>query len=79
MTLTEKIRGLFPDLHDLETCLLPILPSGLMVTQLFNLMVGTIPEEKICKHKPTGVIVVDLSHIYKIEDHKADDNGALQH
>jgi len=47
-------------------------------------MVGTIPEEKICKHKPTGVtyssvFVVDLSHISKIEDLKADDNAAWQH
>ena len=92
MTLTDKIRGLFPDMcendfHDPDMHSLPILarqPSGLMVTQLFNLMVGTIPEEKICKHKPTGVtyssvFVVDLSHISKIEDLKADDNGAWQH
>jgi len=42
MTLSDKIRGLFSDMcendfHDPEMHLLPILPSGLMVTQLFNL------------------------------------------
>jgi len=39
-----------------------------MVTELFNLMVGAIPKEKICKQTPTGVtyssvFVVDLLHI----------------
>jgi len=50
---------------------LPILAqqhSGLTVTELFNVMVGAISEEKICKQKPTGVtyssvFVVDLLHI----------------
>ena len=72
----EKIREVFPDMHkndfhDPEMKSLPNLAqqhSGLMVTELFNLMVGGIPEEKICKQKPTGVtyssiFVVDQLHI----------------
>ena len=75
------------DFHDPAIQSLPILtrqPSGLTVTQLFNVMVGTIPQEKICKRKPTGVtysgvFVVNLSHIPQIEDFKADDNGGWKH
>ena len=59
------------DFHDPARRSLPILTrqrSCLTVTKLFNLMVGTIPQENICKCKPTGVtysgvFVVNLSHI----------------
>ena len=75
------------DYHDPETGKLPILarPSqGLSVTQLFQLMVGTVPEKSICHQKPTGVryssvFVVDLSCVSCLDDLRADDNGVWVH
>jgi len=75
------------DYHDPETCKVPILAKpkhGLSVTQLFQLMVGIVPDNCVCYQKPSGVtyssvVVVDLSCVSCLEDLKADDNGAWVH
>ena len=75
------------DYHDPSTQKVPVLarpPHGLLVKQLFQLMVGTLPENRICHQKPVGVryssvFVVDLSGISCLEDLRADDNGTWVH
>ena len=75
------------DYHDPGVHMLPILArpfQGLSVPQLFQLMIGSVPMDRICYRKPTGVVynsvfVVDLSSIIRIEDLRADDNGAWIH
>ena len=75
------------DYHDPETRKVPILARpthGLSVTQLFQLMVGIIPDNCVCYQKPSGVtyssvFVVDLSCVSCLEDLKADDNGVWVH
>lgn len=57
---------------------------GLTVNQLFTLMIGTLPADRICHRKPTsvmynGVFVVDLSSVRCIDDLRADDNGVWTH
>ena len=75
------------DYHDPSTCKVPVLarpPHGLSVKQLFQLIVGSLPEHLICHQKPVGVryssiFVVDLSGISCLEDLRADDNGIWIH
>ena len=75
------------DYHDPLTRKVPILarpPHGLSVKQLFQLMVGSLPEHLICHQKPVGVryssvFVVDLSVVTCLEDLRADDNGTWVH
>ena len=63
------------DYHDVERSI-PVLARplrGLSVTQLFTLMIGTIPADRICQRKPTsvtysGVFVIDLSCVKCIDD-----------
>ena len=46
------------DYHDSTANSLPVLarPSqGISVTQLFTLMVGTVPAKRICHRKPTSI------------------------
>ena len=85
------IRQIIPDVcndyHDPEMKTLPILaqPSqGLTVHQLFTLMIGTVPADRICSRKPTSVrygsvFIVDLSCVKSILDLRADDNGVWLH
>ena len=71
------------DYQDPETHKVPILARpthGFSVTQLFQLIVGIIPDNCVCYQKPSGVtyssvFVVDLSYVSCLEDLKADDNG----
>ena len=73
--------------HDKETCNVPILArpaNGLSVKQLFQVMVGEVPQDRICRRKPTGVtyssvFVVDLSCVSCLDDLRADDNGVWVH
>ena len=75
------------DYHDPETKRLPVLSrtaSGLGVTQLFTLTIGSVPPSKICTRKPTSityssVFVVDLTCVKSIDDLRADDNGVWLH
>ena len=75
------------DYHDPLTRKVPILarpPHGLSVKQLFQLMVGSLPEHLICHQKPVGVryssvFVVDLSVVTCLKDLRADDNGTSVH
>ena len=75
------------DYHDPTTRRVPVLArplQGLSVTQLFTLMIGTVPANRICHRKPTSVtcnsvFVVDLSCVRCIDDLCADDNGAWIH
>ena len=75
------------DYHDPSTRRVPVLarpPHGLSVKQLFQLMIGTLPENRICQQKPVGVkyssvFVVDLSGVSCLEDLRADDNGTWIH
>ena len=75
------------DYHDPQTKRLPVLSrtvSGLGVTQLFTLTIGSVPPNKICTCKPTSVtyssvFVVDLSCVKSIDDLRADDNGVWLH
>ena len=75
------------DYHDPSTRKLPVLcrpPHGLSVKQLFQIMIGTLPENRICHQKPVGVryssvFVVDLSGVSCLEDLRADDNGTWIH
>ncbi len=89
---SEIIRQIIPnvrdhDYYDSETQTLPILARplhGLTVSQLFTLMIGTVPRDRICSRKPTSVrcssvFVVDLSCVDSIEDLRADDNGVWHH
>lgn len=88
---TDVIRLLIPnvtdDYHDPITRQLPILArplDGLNVNQLFTLMIGTVPPNRICYRKPTSVtyssvFVIDLSSIHCIDDLRADDNGVWIH
>ena len=81
------IPDICDDYHDPETRKLPILAhqiEGLGVTQLLTLMIGSVPPDRICTRKPTGVIqnsvfVVDLSCVRCLEDLRADDNGVWVH
>ena len=71
------------DYHDTENKYVPIIArptQGLSVDQLFTLMIGTLPPDRICHRKPTSVtynsaFVVDLSCVRCIDDLRADDNG----
>ena len=83
----EVIRHVIPnvcdDFHDPSTKAVPILArpqQGLTVDQLFALMVGAVPADRICSRKPTSVrfsavFVVDLSRVSSLDDLRADDNG----
>ena len=47
------------DYHDPGVHMLPILArpfQGLSVPQLFQLMIGSVPMDRICYRKPTGVV-----------------------
>ena len=75
------------DYLDWQSKTLPIIArplQGLGVLQLFTLMVGTVPRDRICLRKPTSVtcnsiFVIDLSYIHNIEDLRADDSGVWLH
>ena len=75
------------DYHNPTVNSLPVLARpklGLTVNQLFTLMMGTLPVDRICHRKPTsvtynGVFVVDLSCVHCIDDLRADDNGVWTH
>jgi hypothetical protein len=58
------------DFHDAAARCIPVLarpPQGLNVNQLFSLMLGMIPANRICKRKPTSVtIAVSLSLILPV-------------
>ena len=84
----EIIKQLIPhvieeDYHDPAERSIPVLArplQGLTVRQLFTLMIGTIPEDRICHRKPTSVtyssvFVIDLSYIRCIDDLRGTDNG----
>ena len=85
----EVIKGEIPNVNDndFHSKDLPILARptlGLNVNQLFTLMIGTVPANRICHRKPTSVtysavFVVDLVDIRSIDDLRADDNGAWIH
>ena len=85
----QTIKGEIPNVtdNDFHARDLPILARpirGLNVNQLFTLMIGTVPAERICHRKPTSVtysavFVVDLLGIRNIDDLRADDNGAWIH
>ena len=88
----QVIKKLIPnmtddDYHDPATKSIPVLArplQGLSVTQLFMLMIGTVPADRICHRKPTSVtynsvFVVDLSCVRCLDDLRADDNGAWMH
>ena len=89
--LSDIVRQIVPnvsdDYHDPVTKTLPVLArplQGLSVNQLFTLMFGTVPQDRICSRKPTSVIyssvfVVDLTCVDNIKDLCADDNGAWLH
>ena len=58
--------------------------EGLSVNQLFTLMIGTIPPNRICYRKPTSItyssaFVIDLSSVHCIDDLSADNNGVWIH
>ena len=58
--------------------------QGLTVNQLFTLMIGAVPADRICHRKPTSVtyssvFVIDLSCVQCIDDLRADDNGVWAH
>lgn len=84
------IKSLIPkvddnDYHDFEQNV-PVLSrtrDGLSVLQLFTLMIGSVPADRICCRKPTAVtyssVVVDLTCIHCIDDLRADDNGVWVH
>ena len=75
------------DYHDPTVKSPPVLARpkvGLTVNQLFTLMIGTLPADRICHRKPTsvtynGVFVVDLSCVHCFDDLCADDNGVWTH
>ena len=75
------------DYHDPEVKSIPVIArptQGLSVDQLFTLMIGTLPSDRICRRKPTSVtynsvFVVDLSRVRCIDDLRADDNGVWTH
>ena len=75
------------DYHDPEVKSIPVIArptQGLSVHQLFTLMIGTLPSDRICRRKPTSVtynsvFVVDLSCVRCIDDLRADDNGVWTH
>lgn len=73
-TCDDVIKQLIPnvmdnDYHDVENKFVPVIArptQGLTVEQLFTLMIGTLPSDRICHRKPTSVtynsvFVVDLS------------------
>ena len=87
----DVIKSIIPsvidnDYHD-EARLLPILSrtlEGLTVLQLFTLMIGAVPGDRICRKKPTAItyssiFVIDLLSVHCIDDLRADDNGAWVH
>ena len=73
--------------HDKDTHTIPIMArpvNGLSVKQLFQLMIGEVPSDRICHSKPTrvtysSVFVIDLSCVGRLDDLRADDNGAWVH
>ena len=90
-TPIDIIRSIIPnvtddDFHD-ESKRIPVLsrmPEGLSMHQLFTLMIGTVPADRICHRKPTAVtyssvFVIDLDCVRCIDDLRADDNGAWTH
>ena len=61
--LSDIVRQIVPnvsdDYHDPVTKTLPVLArplQGLSVNQLFTLMIGTVPQDRICSRKPTSVL-----------------------
>lgn len=89
---TEIIKQVIPnvkddDYHDPAAKCLPVLSrtlQGLNVNQLFTLMIGTVPADRICQRKTTSityssVFVVDLSCVQCIDDLRAGDNGMWIH
>ena len=85
------IKSLIPNVnddnyHDFEQNI-PVLSrtrDGLSVLQLFTLMIGSVPADRICCRKPTAVtyssvFVVDLTCVRCIDDLRADDNGVWVH
>ena len=85
--IDRVIPNVSTDYHDPESRTIPILArpvQALTATQLFQLMIGAIPQNRVCHRKPTGVtygsvFVVDLSYVDRIKDLRADDNGAWVH
>ena len=73
--------------HDKETRAIPIMArpaNGLLVKQLFQIMIGEVPSNCVCHRKPTGVtyssvFVIDHSCVSCLEDLRADDNGVWVH
>ena len=73
--------------HEFHAEDIPILArpkQGLSVNQLFTLMIGAVPAERLCNKKPTSVtyssvFVVNLLCVRNIDDLRADDNGAWIH
>ena len=89
---TDVLKQIIPnvnddDYHDAIARFLPVLARpllGLNVNQLFTLMLGKIPADRISQRKPTtvtysSVFVVDLTNIRCIDDLLADDNGVWCH
>ena len=85
------IKSLIPNVddnnyHDFEQSV-PVLSRTkdiLSVLQLFTLMIGSVPANRICCRKPTAVayssiFVVDLTCVCCIDDLRADDNGVWIH
>ena len=62
-TCDDVIKQLIPnvmdnDYHDVENKFVPVIArptQGLTVEQLFTLMIGTLPSDRICHRKPTSV------------------------
>ena len=88
----EALKQIIPnvnedDYHDATARCIPVLArplQGLNVTQLFTLMLGKIPADRICKRKPTSVtyssvFIIDLTIVKCIDDLHADDNGVWCH
>ena len=88
----DTIKQIIPnvndnDYHDPNLKSIPVLArpkTGLTVNQLFTLMIGTLPSDRICHRKPTsvtysGVFVVNLTCVHCIDDLRAHDNGVWTH
>lgn len=82
-TIKEVIPDFTDNIYHDPMKSIPVLATpklGLTVNQLFILMIGTLPVNRICHRKPTSVtynavFVVDLSSVRCIDDLRADDNG----
>ena len=72
------------DFHAEELSILARPSHALSVVQLFQLMIGAVPESRVCHRKPVGVryssvFVVDLSCVSSLNDIRADDNNTWVH